>query len=332
MNPPQFHIQSDSDIPASTQLLSQLRLAIASGQYAPGSRLPSTRQLAMQTGLHRNTIAKVYAQLETEGFISPRAGSGMYVRDRPHSPSPEPKASQASAKQVLQQAIDRAITMGYSLAQVRDAFQTEIEWRSRCSASAIVVVPQSSFGTGELIAWELLQALSLPLEVVAIEQLEPVLQRNPLVTVVTSRYFVGQVEAVTAAFSMRTIAVDVYDYRAELEAIGAVAPEGCIGLVSLSPNVMHQAEVIGRSRYGDNLLFLNAHPQNLPQVRAMVKLVTTIICDRASHEVVRQVMGELERGTRKPHIVCSPNHVSERSLQMLRRELVERERDCEDDV
>jgi DNA-binding transcriptional MocR family regulator len=54
----QFRIQPDSEIPASTQLFNQIRFAIASRQFSPGHRLPSTRALAMQTGLHRNTISK----------------------------------------------------------------------------------------------------------------------------------------------------------------------------------------------------------------------------------------------------------------------------------
>ena len=76
-----FHIQQESDIPASTQLSNQICFAIAARHYPPGHRLPSTRQLAMQTGLHRNTISKVYRQLEIDGVVEAVAGSGIYVRD-----------------------------------------------------------------------------------------------------------------------------------------------------------------------------------------------------------------------------------------------------------
>src|SRR4028118_1989903 len=91
----QFHIQTDSEIPASTQLFNQIRFAIASRQFPPGHRLPSTRQLAMQTGLHRNTISKVYRQLENTGLVVAQPGSGIYVRQRnergskPKSPTHE---------------------------------------------------------------------------------------------------------------------------------------------------------------------------------------------------------------------------------------------------
>ncbi|MEY3256717.1 MAG: hypothetical protein RLZZ29_1852, partial [Cyanobacteriota bacterium] len=49
----QFRIQPDSEIPASSQLFNQIRFAIACGQYGSGYKLPSTRALAIQTGLHR---------------------------------------------------------------------------------------------------------------------------------------------------------------------------------------------------------------------------------------------------------------------------------------
>jgi len=66
-DPMQFQIQPDSEIPASKQLFDQIRFAIASRQYPPGHRLPSTRQLAMITGLHRNTISKFINNWKTMG-------------------------------------------------------------------------------------------------------------------------------------------------------------------------------------------------------------------------------------------------------------------------
>ena len=46
----------------------------------------------MQTGLHRNTISKVYRQLETDGVVEAMAGSGIYVRDQqnPREVKPPP--------------------------------------------------------------------------------------------------------------------------------------------------------------------------------------------------------------------------------------------------
>ena len=52
----------------------------------------------MQTGLHRNTISKVYRQLETDGVVEAMAGSGIYVRDqRLVRPRPRPTSATAAS-------------------------------------------------------------------------------------------------------------------------------------------------------------------------------------------------------------------------------------------
>lgn len=68
------------------QLISQLLLAIFSGRFAPGERLPSVRQLARRLGLHANTISAIYQELATRGWVEQRPGSGVYVR--PQLPPP----------------------------------------------------------------------------------------------------------------------------------------------------------------------------------------------------------------------------------------------------
>ena len=83
-----FKIHPDSNLSASKQLFDQLCFAIASRQYPPGRRLPSTRQLAGITGLHRNTISKVYQQLEASGLVESVAGSGIYVKAQGQEGSP----------------------------------------------------------------------------------------------------------------------------------------------------------------------------------------------------------------------------------------------------
>ena len=120
-----FHIQQEYDIPASTQLYNQICFAIAARHYPPGHRLPSTRQLAMQTGLHRNTISKVYRQLEIDGVVEAIAGSGIYVRDNltkrelQKSVKSNKKASRLP-DQEGKKAIDNFINIGCTLQETRE--------------------------------------------------------------------------------------------------------------------------------------------------------------------------------------------------------------------
>lgn len=74
-----FRIESRSAVPVYEQLKRQIRLAIATGQLSDGDRLTSIRDLSIALRINPNTVAKAYRQLEAEGFLEIRAGSGAYV-------------------------------------------------------------------------------------------------------------------------------------------------------------------------------------------------------------------------------------------------------------
>jgi len=59
----------------------QLRAAITNGRLRPGARLPSTRALAANCGVSRNTAVAAYELLLSEGYVAARSGSGTRVAD-----------------------------------------------------------------------------------------------------------------------------------------------------------------------------------------------------------------------------------------------------------
>ncbi|MFC7818751.1 PLP-dependent aminotransferase family protein [Streptomyces sp. NPDC057367] len=72
-------------------LTDALREAVRGGRLAPGTRLPSSRSLAADLGVARNTVAEVYADLVAEGWLAARQGSGTRVADRtPATPDHHP--------------------------------------------------------------------------------------------------------------------------------------------------------------------------------------------------------------------------------------------------
>ena len=230
-----FHIQQESDIPASTQLYNQICFAIAARHYPPGHRLPSTRQLAMQTGLHRNTISKVYRQLENDGVVEAMAGSGIYVRDqqkpREIKPlvGPRGRALPDIDRQV-RQSVDELLNGGCTLQQTRDLLTREIDWRLRCGARVLVSTPQEDLGASHLIAEELTPNLEVPVEVVPMEELAAVLTESNNGTVVTSRYFLQPVEEIARRHSVRAVPVDLNDFRHELDLLKDLKAGSCVGL------------------------------------------------------------------------------------------------------
>lgn len=63
-------------------LMDALREAVRTGRLAPGTRLPSSRTLAADLGIARNTVADAYAELVAEGWLTARQGSGTRVAQR----------------------------------------------------------------------------------------------------------------------------------------------------------------------------------------------------------------------------------------------------------
>lgn len=74
-----YRIDSRSAVPVYEQLKRQIRLHIISRSLTTDEKLPSIRELASGLRVNPNTVVKAYSQLETEGYIRSRAGSGYFV-------------------------------------------------------------------------------------------------------------------------------------------------------------------------------------------------------------------------------------------------------------
>ncbi len=77
--PNPFATDPGDELPVGLQLSWRLRALIATGQLAPGERLPSFRQLAGWAGVSLNTVRAVYEGLEREGLVVSRQGQGTFV-------------------------------------------------------------------------------------------------------------------------------------------------------------------------------------------------------------------------------------------------------------
>src|SRR5690349_19360758 len=74
-----IRVDTTSPVPAYEQLRSQIRVMVASGALAHGTRLPTIRQLAGDLGLAVNTVGRAYRELEGEGVIETRGRHGTVV-------------------------------------------------------------------------------------------------------------------------------------------------------------------------------------------------------------------------------------------------------------
>lgn len=74
-----FQLDKKSGIPLYIQIETAIAALIRSGAMKPLERLPATRELAEQLGVHRNTVVQAYQELEVKGITFSHIGSGTYV-------------------------------------------------------------------------------------------------------------------------------------------------------------------------------------------------------------------------------------------------------------
>ncbi|MYW34357.1 winged helix-turn-helix domain-containing protein, partial [Streptomyces sp. SID2119] len=77
-----LHLEPVGSTGLRSGLMEALREAVRGGRLAPGTRLPSSRALAADLGIARNTVADAYAELVAEGWLTARQGSGTRVAQR----------------------------------------------------------------------------------------------------------------------------------------------------------------------------------------------------------------------------------------------------------
>ena len=106
-----FRIDDKSAIPAYEQIKRAIKLAIISGYLEEGDQLMSLRELALMLTVNPNTIIKVYDQLETEGFIHSKPGSGYYVKIDRVKILPR---KHDLFQEITQEYISKALQLGYS--------------------------------------------------------------------------------------------------------------------------------------------------------------------------------------------------------------------------
>lgn len=110
----QISLSKESDVPLQQQLTEQIVFLITTGELRTAQQLPSVRALARRLEIHHNTVSKAYQDLVRRGFLRGQHGSRLYVGAQ------VPRATYANLDELINQSIQRAREMGYSLQALRE--------------------------------------------------------------------------------------------------------------------------------------------------------------------------------------------------------------------
>ena len=109
-NAPILKIDLASPEAAYEQITNGLRTLLVGGEFRPGDQLPTVRQLAIDLGVHHNTVAEAYRILAEEGWLDLKRGRGATVVERLR-PEATPEALARFTRR-LQELAARAIAEG----------------------------------------------------------------------------------------------------------------------------------------------------------------------------------------------------------------------------
>ena len=118
-----FEVDPTSDLPLWVQLRNRIAYLINDGTLAPGDKLPTMRQLAVDLGINYNTVSKVYQSLEEDGYIQSKRRQGAFVCDV----SDKPGVSIAvTAEIVTAEYLQRCQELGMSLEDIDARFTASL--------------------------------------------------------------------------------------------------------------------------------------------------------------------------------------------------------------
>jgi GntR family transcriptional regulator len=116
------HLNPASGTPIYVQLMEQVKHAIETGALRAGEQLPTLRKLAEELVVNPNTVVRAYRELEHEGVVEIRHGSGAFVSQ---AAAGRTRISR-KAQSIMESAVERLATAGLTEEEIRRLMENEL--------------------------------------------------------------------------------------------------------------------------------------------------------------------------------------------------------------
>jgi GntR family transcriptional regulator len=117
-----FRLNPSSGVPLYVQLMDRVKHAVETGALREGDQLPTIRKLAEDLAMNPNTVIRAYRELEHEGIVELRHGSGAFIRES----SGKRARLIRDAQTIARTAVDRMVSLGLSEDELRRVFENEL--------------------------------------------------------------------------------------------------------------------------------------------------------------------------------------------------------------
>lgn len=262
----------------------QLKHLILTGRFEVGSRLPSIRALAGYLRVNRNTVARVISDLEREGFVESRRGSGVYVVEPPVD------AERLRRQEVLEKVLDLAAAQGVRVEDLayallaRAGAEPQVKTRILFVECTQVELDQFSAELEAQLPVEVDRVLleDLPERISGVEQL-------PWRVAVTTFFHVHEVQDLVEPLGIETVALLAEANLESLQRLTELPAGTPVGVVGWGQTCM---ENLSRSIEGaglDHLDFVSVNVDQEPEeVRTVLDQVRAVLCASVTAQKLRE--------------------------------------------
>ena len=117
-----FRLNQSSGIPLYLQLIEQVKHAVETGALREGDQLPTIRKVAEDLVMNPNTVVRAYRELEHEGVLELKHGSGAYIKESAGNRARVMRKAQT----VVESTIDRLASLGLTEDEIRRVVENEL--------------------------------------------------------------------------------------------------------------------------------------------------------------------------------------------------------------
>jgi len=313
-----------NQLPVHTQLKAQLIYLIHSGQLPSGTQLPTVRQLAGFLRVNRNTVAKVFADMQREGLLSCEPGRGTFVSST--SMKSKTKVERMNRLlEVVDDALEKAEQLGFSPEEVFLTLYARTQSsppRTHSVGSVSALFIECSRPELDLFSSELAQELSIQVDSILVEDFEKVVQKDPgslkrYALIITTFYHIREVQALLEGSGMEVVALMVDTSLDTLMRLTAL-PEGTKVGVACTTRAGSENMKLSIQRAGlKHLQVISGCSAKKASLEKMIAEASVVVCSSLVEGRVRTLI------PRNKELVVDNKRIDQAGIEMLRSRLVE---------
>lgn len=304
-SPTSIRLSRTSGVPIYKQIVDQIRFLVEAGQLQDGDRLPSSRMLASNLGVNRNTVARAYRELRDGGLLASKRRGGMVVTGTHEAR--ERARTRERALEILRGAIGEALRLGLSPDEVASlAYHYGLQAESLEVTLAFV---ECNAERAEYFAREIAERFEAPVSPLVLGEFDPD-EAFEVDLVLTTFFHLSEVRRLARPRQVEVVAIVVAPHLRTLARLAQIPPGHRVGVLystreqaeairdSLLQAGLHDIEVLEEAPSSGQNFDAIIVPSEMPDIRHRLNEHFEIVefgnvLDEASMRMLQDVINDI---------------------------------------